>query len=553
MNRLVLALGLIVFSFLALTPAEAATNFKPNFKYDHKKAHALYLKTVKPNPIKAERPLPLVPHSNSRQIAAAETDLTSAAIVATFSSDFKKIRKELIGDDKTAGITTKEGLDDLVIKYSDKKTYNELNGWDAKFLALQIRALKPMKSFIFRAKDYVEKNSITRTMIVSALRAQISGIDHFYPVSESNKTNYPALVFQYITEPFPDMKSKISEDGELYNEMTDLTNFVRNEIDLYRALIDANPTFWWDNKLYAPFANFVNEKDQYVKLGYEEHLAIYAAGCLNVSGLYSLTAYSFSGLAEAAKQNAKLFGVDAGDLFNKLGVEGMSSENKIKALTKDTPELFNGNSETKGRMERAYDFLNLAVQTSKTVYDRVKMRSADDQRLFEARFVTPFVRGGDNSLRNLATLFELPNLDPKMYGKDSTVEENSNFAVDAKSKTVRSAVVRGDVIQVDLKAFFMDPPKNLKELYPVAWRVKKTHGEKEDSKVDAWDGKDRLRNYRYGMAVEWNIEHYKKIFPQIQPMEKDQSRTAELGKYARILSQTWGASGFALPISFFIF
>lgn len=553
MNRLLLALGLLCFSLVAITPAMAANNFKVNFKYDHKTEHAKYLKTVKPNPIKAESPLPFVPHSNTRRIAAAETDVTGSAIEATFSPDFKKIRKELIGDDKTAGITTKEGLDNLVKWYSDNQKYNELKGWDAKFLALQIRALKPMKSFIFRAKDYVEKNSVTRTMIVSALRAQISGIEHFYPVSGSRPTNYPALVFEYITEPFADMDAKISTDGELYNEMTKLTNFVRNEMDLHRNLIEANATFWWDNKLYAPFANFVNEKDRYVKLGYEEHLAIFATGCMNVSGLYMLTAYSFSGLSMAAKTNAEFFGVDAGDIVNKLGVEGMSSENKIKVLNEITPELFSELGDTKGRMERAYDFLSLAVQMSKIVYDQVKTRSADDQRLFESRFVMPFARGGDNSIRNLATLFELPTPDPKTYGKDSTAEENSNFIKDAKNKSVRSVLDRGDVIQVDLKAFFTDPPKNLRELYPVAWRVKKTHGEKEDSKVDAWGGKERLRNYRYGMAAEWNIEHYKKIFPQIQAMESDKNRTAELGKYARILSQTLGASGFALPLTFFIF
>ena len=185
MNLLRSLIGFFVMSFLVSTGAQAATStYKPKFKFDAQKDLARYKKGIKYYPVLTadttmfadpeafEKALASV-HKNSRRVAVAKTDITGSAVEAEFSPKFKEMRKEFIGDGETAGIKNKEDLDQLVKKYSLAKEFDAITAPDAKFFAFQLRALKPAKSFIFRARGYIAKNSATRTMIVSALRAAV--------------------------------------------------------------------------------------------------------------------------------------------------------------------------------------------------------------------------------------------------------------------------------------------------------------------------------------------------------------------------------------------
>lgn len=569
MNRFILVAGTLLTTVFAAQVSLSAPS--PKEKYDHKKATIAYNKKIKTYPTNTkDTTLFAEPNDyikalkeaqqNSSRAVATRIDVTGAAIEKTFSDKFRQMREALIGDGKkTYGVTSKEKLDEMVKEYSKPEVFDALKDPDARFLALQIRALAPMKSIVFRARDYIKKNSITRTMIVTALRGQMTSIEHFYPLA-IDKTNYWEVVFRYVTEPFSDMGPKIDEDAELHNYFSETRDYVRTEVDLLRDLVFKQPTFWWDAKLYAPFANFVNEKDQYIKLGYEELLMVYAGASLNLSGLYGMTAYSFDGLSHATQQSSELFGVDISAIFGSLGAQGMSSYSKFnKVLTQEAPNLFSAGNNMKSNMESSYIYLKAAVQAAQVAYDGIRNRPAADQQWFEARFVTPFTRGGDNTLRNMAVFFDLPvtvtDADGKAvekYGSDSTEAENANHKTDYKSSSVRSVVRRGDLIKVDLKNFFMNPPQHLNELYPKAWYTKEM-GEKEDYKVDAWEGTERLRNYKYGMAAEWNLAPYKKLFPEIRSMKDNPERTKDVGRYIRILSQAWGTGAFAVPLTFFVY
>jgi hypothetical protein len=565
MNRSLISTFIFIGAMFVSALLSATTIPKFHRSYDSKKATAIYNKGLKKIAVKAvHNPLFASPtdfqkalqdaKKNARQVAKAETDVTASAIEATFSPDYVSMRNEILGDgEKEKGVIDIKSLNQLVNKYTDDKKFNELKALDAKFLALQIRALAPWRGFIFRARGYIRKNSVTRTMIVSALRSQISSITHFYPTTEKNKTNYWDIVFQYITAPTPDMGPPISSDVEFYNFMTELTRFADSELILFRDLAFKQQSFWWDTKIYAPFMNYINEKDRYVKLGYIEQLAMYSALSLNLSGLYSTTAYSFDGLEAATRMTGQLFGVDLGDMFNELGVEGMSSENKFHVLNKN-PKLFEAAFDMKTRMSNAYMYLEAGVQAAQVCYEWLKQRPVGDQQLFDSRFVAPLMRGTDNSIRNIAGLLAVEGFEAKNYTSESTKDENTQYDVDRKNKSVRSFISSGEVIEVNLKNFYtVDPPKHLNELYPKQWRTEKAYGEEEEITVEAWGKVSPLRNYKYGMAAEWNLQSYQKLFPKIQAMEGNDSRTTEVGKYARILSQTWGTGVFALPLSFFIF
>lgn len=461
--------------------------------------------------------------------ASANVDVP--AIEKNFSSDFIDMRDELIGN-KTKnirGVTSVEELDEVINKYSSADNYNKLSP-QAKFVALQLRALKPFKGIIFRAKLYIGEIAATRTMIVTALRAQIAGIQAFFPVGGDASVNHWEIVFRYLIEDVPGVGFEIKTDDDLYKAFKQINadlGYVTNDL---AALVETTNSIWWDNKLFMSFASFASEKDRYIMLGKPELWAIYSAAMANQSMMTSSTAYSFTGLRSSIKSVGQMFGVDTGAIAGAInfmadgaGPQGMSSYSRTAVLNKHA-QLGVLMPDGKARMERAYQMLLIAVRAAKISYEETKKLPEGAENLFDSRVANAFSRIGNQSFANI----------------DQMLDEK---------EPVKSAVVSGERIKVTLKNFYMNPPGHLKELYPTKWEMGvKSRRAKNAPHFDK-DGQV-VRNYKYGMATEWNLAPYQKIFPEITGQG---GRTADVPKYVRILSQTWGSSVFAIPLSAAIF
>ncbi len=465
-----------------------------------------------------------------RSSAAATTDVP--AIEKTFSADFLEMRRELIGsgtagDSKRSGVRSVEELDAIITKYSNPDVYKGLSP-QAKFLALQLRTLKSMKGFIFRAKLYIAGISATRTMIVTALRAQMAGIQTFFPLNESGSVNHWEIVFKYITENSPGIGSEILTDDDLYAFFRQLTNDYALIVNDFGDLVRSGQSIWWDNKLYMSFASFASEKDRYILLGKPELYALYSASSANASVLYSTTAYSFTGLRDAVKKIGQLFGIDniveaAIASVDGKGAQGMSSHTRIKVL-RQYPKLFVRVSDGEKRMQSAYAYLVSAARSARLSFEATKKLKEGDENLFDVRVANAFNRIAGTSFANI----------------DQLIDEK---------ESVGSAIVNGERVKVSLKNFYYNSPAALSELYPTDWDLS-SEGKKVS--VAGYSAKgQRLRNYKYGMAVEWNLAPYKNIFPDLNG--DSNGRTKDLPKYVRVLSQTWGSSVFAIPLSAAIF
>lgn len=484
-----------------------------------------------------------------RSTAAAVTDVP--AIEKNFEKDFLQMREELIGngiagDKNEKGITTVEQLDQIINKYSEPAKYNSLSN-QAKFVALQLRSLKSFKSFIFRAKIYIGNISATRTMIVTALRTQIAGIQSFFPVLGNSSVNHWEVVFNYITQNTPNMGSEIKTDQDLYVFFTQLTYDYAQIVNDFKDIVTSNfKPIWWDNKLYMSFASFASEKDRYVLLDKPEMYALYSAALMNLSTLSSTTAYSFDGLQSSIKSIGRLFGIDnIGDgitgIITGQGADGMSSYSRIKVLNSH-PRLFTLVPDGKKRMSLAYDYLKASVRAARVSYEETKKLPEGKQNLFDARVANAFNRIGNTSFANI----------------DNLVDEK---------EAVTSAVLNGERVKVSLKNFYDNPPERLSDLYPTKWDLS---SEGKKLKIPGYSNKGQyLRNYKHGMALEWNLEPYKKLFPEIKGYKASsapqsptavtysnvtgEDKTNEVPKYARILSQTWGSAVFAIPLGAAIF
>lgn len=482
-----------------------------------------------------------------RVMASAHNDIP--ALEASFEKDFLKMRDELIGNKEKniKGITNMNELDKIINFYSNPAEYAKLSN-QAKFLALQLRALRPFKGFIFRAKLYISGISATRTMIVTALRAQIAGIQAFFPVSPNNPVNHWEVVFKYLTENVEGIGSEIKTDEDLHKFFKEVANqnlFVLNDFGrLFLSNggkpLDSFKPIWWDNKLYASFATF-SGRDRYVALGMPEMFALYSGMNAAMSSLYSTTAYSFAGLQSSIKSMGELFGVDnpiqavVGHYIDGKGAQGMSSYTRIAVLNKH-PRLFSSMPDYKDRMSMAYDFLVTSIRSARISYELTKRLPADVDNLFDPRIANGLGRIGDIAF----------------YNADNLVSER----VDADKKEIApSAVVLSEKIKMTLKNFYLNPPAHLNELYPTNWDLT---SKGSVVNVPGYSSKGRnLRNYKYGMANEWNLTPYQKLFPELtgyaNPKKNGVNSTKDIPKFSRILAQTWGSSVFAIPLGAAIF
>ncbi len=469
----------------------------------------------------------------SRKLAQSATDMPADAIESKLSTDkeFIAIREALIGNgsDKP-GVVTVQDLDRVIKTYSDPNYpgYIKVSSDQALFVVLQLKSLAPFKSAIFRLKEYVKKYDAIRVYIVSILRAQIAGIQNFFPVTGASGVNRWEVVYKYITEPTPDMDYPVTDDAHLYSFFTSITyamGTINNEFSHLVDRVRTGEKIWWDNKLFMSFASFTSEKDRYVHLGDPELNALYAATSLNVSFLDTLTAYSLDGFQDAIRDIGHLFGIQnttwtiTGLQSIVNGPEGLSSMSRTSVLNAH-PNLFVKVKDGDLRMSSAYDALAAAAFHAQLAFEHTKALKDGQDSLFDPSVALGFNRIGTQAFQNI-------------------------FDLVRNGKEAESIVVNNEKVRVNISGFYHAAPARLSDLYPQDWVTSPEYYD-----VTAWGKRDKLRNYKFGMATTWKYDAYKVLFPDIT---EDKGKTKDVAKFTRILSQTWGSAIFALPLSLLIY
>jgi hypothetical protein len=474
--------------------------------------------------------------SGSRKISQSVIDVP--AIEKTYSEDFTALRDELIGNvnQKNAsgkslrGIESPEDLDKLILKYSKPETYDKLSP-EAKMVVVQLRAIWPFKSFFHRAKTYFGNGTAIRSAIVTMLRNSSTAINVFFPISGEAPVNHWNVVFRYMTEPMEGMGEEISTDEQLHQFVVDYADYTRKEIDRMYAIYKSTDSIWWDNKLFMSFANFTSEKDRYIKLGKPEFEAILAGAYGSWSGLATTAAYSFEGLSDSIRDMGSFFGIEeARNMFRNSRndrVSGMKAKHRFAVLRK-YPKLFTLMPEGKNLTSPAYSYMMASVNMAEASWNRLRGSKEDrTDFLFDPRVIQPF-----NTNRLINTSFkELRTL--------------------LTSSEAKSTLMQGELVKINLRDIYLDPPKSLMDFYPVAFNTS------ADEKSKDIAGKSvTYRNYLAGSPTTWSHSAYEKYFPSIKktpcPNKLDvptSSCTSDVGVYSRILSQTWGTAGFGAALA----
>lgn len=458
---------------------------------------------------------------SNRDVAQAQVDNFSER--DNFSESFRNLRNELIGGPRYAngqesgqsfpGVKSADDLDKLVQRYSGANSaaaFNLLDN-DAKLIAIQLAALAPFKSFIYRAQTYFGQHTASRAAILTGLRMSAQTINIYFPTS-----NWKAG-FSYVTEPMLNMGRSIESDSDLEAFIAnELLPVVSENTKRMLSVASSDRAVWWDAKLYFTSSNFVSEKDRYFKLGVPELRLMMSAAYGSLAAVRSLAAYSLDGLSAATQETSQAFGIDVVSRLTPM--DGITAKSRYEIL-KSHSQLFRLRSQS--HMVNAYSDWQNSSKWAASAWGALKVsnNSINAQNILDASAVIPFARGINSTFLNI----------------DRNLQNNGDFA---------SAMVGGEVVKFNMREFFTHSP-NLADLYPQ--KFEETTG-RSKSKVLA--GKNvTYRNYEFENATHWKLSAYQAYFPDLKADAANPALTKDISKQALVLSQSWGGWIVGLPLS----
>jgi hypothetical protein len=403
---------------------------------------------------------------------------------------------------------TGEDLDKLLVEAD--KNYESYPA-DLKFIVAQLAPLRVFRGIIWKLIPTVEVSKIVHSAILTQVKNMAVNMKIFLP------TDQWQAGFDYITQPFVDSRTDLVSVQFRRGSELHFQTYVRNEvIPALRVAaarlekLDLSGQFAvWDNKLLFGTGSFPSSMDRYALFGeVERHTSLmyfYAA----LSELNYQSAYSLNNGLSLTQDIGRLYGWDGA--LSK--VDGVPTAKRVQVIRNpkyaDWGILFgDGNKWT----EDAWMFLQRSVEHGDQMWQAMKGRPVSEVYMADNSYALPFQRPINMRFENLK----------KMMNGPTTIR---SFVTDEKAT-------------VDLKAYYLNPPSDLKDLYATAFD---TSGEILSKQVT----KDKLvpyRNYFHGRGTQWNIAIYKKYFPDIQ-------NSQDLLRTAKVLSQGWGSFSVAVPMA----
>lgn len=440
--------------------------------------------------------------------------------ISVFQDDAKNINSEIIGgkiwkDGKSSkssnGLKTSDDLALLVDTYSKNESFDALSS-QAKWVAAQIAALKPLRGIVTRIRPLVSKSDakFVHSFIVTWIRSINAGINAFNPNSEWQ------VGFDYLVKPYKGMGDDIKSEKDLYiyvkNEILPnlkqyeerIRSIVYKGDDLRELNEDFSP-FYFDNKTLYSTMNIVDEDDRFVVIDRAEvHSLISSINFALSSAQYSL-AYDWDGLLSAVNRVAKSYGFFS---FFNTSIGNMTAEKRIKAIkeSKDLFVLVPDNKHIPGGgaswTNAAYPWFKEGVRQGRLAWSYTRdyqgVRS-ERHPLIDPRGFIPFQRVIDTSFDAISDLIE--------------------------GDGVRSSMIQGEEVKVNFKEFFTNPPQDIKKFLATGFKK----GKKELVEPTT---KKKYRNYEYKNPEKWNLDIYKPYFPEI-----DQKGVPNA---VRVMGQAWG-------------
>jgi len=434
---------------------------------------------------------------------------------SALSAELKNLRNRIIGGPiyqngaKTRGlhseITKSAELSNLIDELDS--SFDSLPN-DAKLVAAPLIALKPFRGITVRMRPLFTKHHLVHATVVTSLRVAATGVNVFLPTAQWKAG------FKYVTEPFNGMRGDIANDGDFFRWVAvELKPSLEKYITRIGNINLEKPVYW-DNKIAYKTANFVSDSDRFLLIGEAERKSWLSGLFLAHSAICSSLAYSWDGLFDVVQDVANIYGFQ--QVFK---VEGATAEERTRKILKYNHRLFVKNNRADKYLPVAFSSLKEGLRQARVSWNILQQNKDNPnafQQLLDPRAFVPFSRIINTSFDNI----------------ESLVEGNG----------VKSAIVGGEVVDVDFQRFFgKDAPENLLEFLPTGF---------EPGPAEFTPGQDKLatsthkpyRNYMRGAPAHWNTEVWSRYFPKIRG-------DSDVRGAARILSQSWGGWILGIPLS----
>ncbi len=445
----------------------------------------------------------------SRKIAS---ELDQEYFESKMSPEMKKFREDFLK------IKTADELDNKLTELD--KNYEKLGSDDIKFIAAQLIPMRALRGLVWRLTPTVEDTKITHSILVTQVKSLAVNMKIFLPTEQWN------AAFDYVTQPFvqngqfPFTSAGVAiaqfpRGNETYVQAyvrSAVLPMLRTSAQRLEKLDLSNDQVVWDNKLLYGPGSFPSAVDRYALVGEVEKqnslMNIYGS----MSELAYQSAYSQEGGMKMNQQISKLYGWDS--FLSKI--DGVPASKRVQVI-RDPQYLRWGRLFDDGQqwLNLSWSYLAQSVEHGDLAWTAMKNRPVSEIYFADNSRALPFQRAIGLRLDNLKKMIEGPTM-------------------------IRSFITE-ETTTVNLKDFYLNPPKDLKDLYATQFEG----GSEMNSvslKTNSGVQKFTYRNYLHGRATGWNIDVYKRYFPQVKSGE-------DLKNTARILSQGWGSSTIAMPLA----
>ncbi|GAB4409391.1 MAG: hypothetical protein OHK0056_11340 [Bacteriovoracaceae bacterium] len=394
---------------------------------------------------------------------------------------------------------------------------------DAKMLGSLLLLLKPMRGVVYRMIPMVEKPKVTHSFLRNQVKTLASNMRLYLPL------DHWEAGFAYLTEPFAVNGKAVAqfENSKLFAKdkstaIQQFQNFL--EADVYNSFAQAvqrvesiqfkRPVVW-DNRLVFGGSSFqgddIENRYRYVQEG-ERHLTLSSLH-LGMHYLYYVTAYDINDSLKFSYRVGRLYGIDGFD--NEIvGVPNYKVSKELKKF----PHLFEMRPNGETKMRASFQHLREGIRQVRLAREELRDEAPNRMLVLNPEKFNPW----DEDFEKQMAVAEC------LVGKDS----------DEPGVCPVHSAITGEVVKINLFAFYDKAPRDLKSLMATDWDL--STEEITDSKL-----KVTYPNYYWGRPTSWNKDAYKAYFPELKSGE-------EVAKNVRVLRQAYGGEFFGAPFAFFV-
>jgi hypothetical protein len=453
--------------------------------------------------------------TKKKEVTEVKNEVNSSDLKSLMSDEAKALRDAVLSLDPR----NTDGLDALIANYESGKT--PVTKPDAAYFVSQLAVLRSLRSVVWKASGVFEEHltgdkpfanlrnivfngngivpndrqteasrRIGHNAAFTVFRGAASGLAVFLPQSPSE------LAFRYVIEPSERNTQKYDLISELQADVYirliknpktgapgTLTKLIGTMEGMVGSVSDASPIVW-DNRMAFGKDSFKGEgAETFERIGGLEFKAALATAHMAMHDLLVFMAYDLNGAPVLFDRIQRRFGVD-GVLSGQIN--GLPAQDFLADLSPTPNEafksLFTLNSEVnqkEGLLTNAYKHLSTAVKLGKEVFEGTKGGRSVSRGVFVSERLAPWINQTEQTVKNIEALVSGPT-------------------------TLRSGIT-GEMAQFNLKAFYENPPQDLKSLLPVDF-------DKSEGLISS-NQHGQYRNYWYGRPVGWSYNSYKPYVP----------------------------------------